>query len=92
MAISKRKNENLHIRVTKEQKAILVKAAQVLGIDTSAFILQHSLREAKKELQALERISLSERDSAQFLNALTAPPMPNDNLQSAYNKYKDIFN
>lgn len=90
--IPKQKNENLHIRVTPEQKALLVKAAKITGLDTSAFILQHCLREARKELRTIERITLSSTDSATFLNALAQPPALNDNLQSAYNDYKDIFN
>lgn len=90
--MSIRKSENLHIRVTEEQKALLVKVSTMLGMDTSAFILQNSLREARKELQAIDQLSLSDHDSAVFLDALVDPPSPNANLKAAFDKYKDIFN
>ena len=86
-----RKNENLHIRVTPEQKDILMRAASLLGIDTSAFILQNSLREARKELQSIDKITLSDEDTALFLDALVNPPAINNKLRDAYRFYDQIF-
>lgn len=86
-----RKNENLHIRVTPEQKEILMRAASLLGIDTSAFILQNSLREARKELQSIDKKTLSEEDTALFLDALVNPSVINNKLKEAYRFYDQVI-
>jgi uncharacterized protein (DUF1778 family) len=78
--------------MTPEQKNLLMKIASFTDVDTSAFILQYLLKETRKKLQTINRITLSNKDSAIFLNALVNAPKPNNNLQSAYNEYKKIFN
>jgi uncharacterized protein (DUF1778 family) len=44
-----RKEENVNVRVTAEQKAELVAAAERAGIGVSSWMLTVALREARKE-------------------------------------------
>lgn len=46
---SVRKDENIHIRVTTEQKALLSAAADSAGLGLSSWMLTTSLSEAKKK-------------------------------------------
>jgi uncharacterized protein (DUF1778 family) len=43
-----RKEEEIRVRVTAEQKKLFIKAAELEGLDISAWIRQIALREAKK--------------------------------------------
>jgi uncharacterized protein (DUF1778 family) len=42
------KDENLHLRITKDQKALLVEAAEKAGASVSTWVLIVALREARK--------------------------------------------
>ena len=91
MSAARKKKDNIHIRVEPEQKEVINKAADLLGLDLSAFVLQNSLKAARAELAELKRLSLSSSDTNLFFDALTNPPAPNDSLKAAYQKYREEF-
>ena len=91
MSTARKKKDNIHIRVEPEQKEVINKAATLLGLDLSSFVLQNSLKAAREELAEVEALTISKEDSETFLEALMNPPAPNENLKAAYKKYNEIF-
>lgn len=92
MTTQSNKKDNIHIRVKTEQKKEIKKAADLLGIDLSAFVLQNTLKAARAELAKFEHLALTRADADLFLGAITNPPASNKNLKAAYQKYQDTFN
>lgn len=76
-------NKRMNLRILPEQKATLVRAAALRSTDLTDFVLQSALREAKRVIEAAERITLSEWDSLMVLKLLQAPPVPNARLRKA---------
>ncbi len=74
------KMDRIDIRVTREQKETLARAAVVSGVSMSSFLVANALPEARKMVSKNERISLSTRDRDMFHSILTNPPKPNKNL------------
>jgi uncharacterized protein (DUF1778 family) len=73
----------MYLRVRPEQKAMLLRAAALRNTDLTDFVLQPTLREAKKVIEETERGTLSERDSLMVLKLLEKPPAPNARLRKA---------
>lgn len=73
-------NERMNLRLRREEKAALVRAAALKNTDLTDFVLQLALREAKAVIEEADRIQLSKRDS---LNLLENPPAPNAKLRAA---------
>jgi len=76
-------NERMNLRLRREEKAALVRAAALKNTDLTDFVLQPALREAKAVIEEAERIQLSERDSLMVLKLLENPPPPNAKLRAA---------
>jgi len=76
-------NERMNLRLRREEKAALMRAAALNNTDLTDFVLQPALREAKAVIEEAERIQLSERDSLMVLNLLENPPAPNAKLRAA---------
>jgi uncharacterized protein (DUF1778 family) len=76
-------NERMNLRLRREEKVALMRAAALKNTDLTDFVLQPALREAKAVIEEAERIQLSERDSLMVLNLLENPPAPNAKLRAA---------
>jgi uncharacterized protein (DUF1778 family) len=76
-------NKRMNLRLSPEQKSLLMRAAALKNTDLTDFVLQPALREAKAVIEEAERISLSERDSLLVLDLLENPPAPNAKLRKA---------
>ena len=76
------------IRTAPQDKNLIEKAADHLGLTISSFMLQNSIRAARKELAEIERTSLTERDAHVFFSALTNPPAANESLKKAFKDYE----
>jgi uncharacterized protein (DUF1778 family) len=74
------KMDRIDIRVTREQKETLARAAVLSGVSMSSFLVANALSEARKVVSKSERVSLSARDRDLFYSILTNPPKPNKNL------------
>ena len=81
------KDDVIHIRTTPKDKSFIEKAADAVGLSTSAFMLQNAIRAARQELNAVERVTLSRRDAEIFCSLLVDPPPPNKVLKEAFNLY-----
>jgi len=82
-----KKESTVMIRTALQDKILIEKAADQLGLTVSAFMLQNSLRAARKELSEVARASLTESDAHVFFSALTNPPTPNEALKKAFQDY-----
>jgi len=74
------KMDRIDLRVTKEQKEVLARAAALSGVSMSSFLVANALTEAKKIVAISEVIVLSNRDRDLFYSILRQPPKPNKNL------------
>ena len=85
------KNSRIDLRVTKEQKEILKKAASLRGMSLTAYTLLHLLPFAQQEIEEHERLVLSHRDRDLFLSMIENPPKLKGKLKTAINKYRDKY-
>ncbi len=74
------KMDRIDLRVTRDQKQVLARAAVLSGLSMSSFLLAKELYEAKKIVSKSESIVLSDRDRDMFYSLLQNPPKPNKNL------------
>ena len=74
------KMDRIDLRVTRDQKEVLSRAAALSGLSMSSFLVAKALNEAKKIVSKSESIVLSNRDRDMFCSLLKNPPKPNKNL------------
>ncbi len=85
------KTERLEARVNHQQKALLQRAADLSGRSLTDFILSASQKAANKVLREYEVITLTAKQSEQFVHALMNPPTPNLALQKATKCHRDLI-
>jgi uncharacterized protein (DUF1778 family) len=73
-------NERMSLRVRREQKATLLRAAALQHTDLTDFVVRNALREAEAIIAKADHAKLSERDSLRVLDLLENPPAPNQKL------------
>jgi uncharacterized protein (DUF1778 family) len=73
----------MNLRVSREAKAKLVRAAALRNTDLTNFVTQTALREAEAVIEAADTVKLSARDHLRVLTLLENPPRPNARLRSA---------
>ena len=76
-------NRRMNLRVSREAKAKLVRAAAIRNTDLTNFVTQSALREADAVIEAAEKVKVSERDFAHIMELLENPPRPNAKLKAA---------
>lgn len=76
-------NERMNLRIRRDQKATLLRAAALKNTDLTDFVIQNALREAEAVIHEAEHLKLSERDSLRVLDLLENPPAPNAKLLNA---------
>lgn len=76
-------SERLSLRVSSEDKSLLMRAVAYSRTNLTEFMMNQSLNAAKAIVEQAERIALSTRDSLIVLDALENPPKPNAKLLAA---------
>ena len=71
----------INLRTSPEAKAMIERAAALMGTTVSAFMIQNAYEAAQKLVAEWETINLSDRDRDAFLAALGNPPEPNEALK-----------
>lgn len=71
----------INLRTSPEAKAMIERAAALMGTSVSAFMLQNAYEAAQRLVAEREVITLSDRDRDAFLAALENPPEPNEALK-----------
>ena len=81
------KEDKFHIRVNQKDKSLIEKAADFLGLNASAFVLENALKAARRELASVETLELSRVDAEAFLRLLSDPPTANKAMKNAFADY-----
>ena len=76
-------NSRLSLRIAPEEKSLLVRAAAMQHTDLTEFVTRTVVAEAQKVIEQNERVVLTERQRAHFLNLLEDPLAPNEKLMAA---------
>ncbi len=83
-----RKLERLEARVTREQKRIIERAAELRGTSVTEFVVVSAQQAATKTIKDFETLSLRGEARKVFVNALLNPPAPNAAAKAAARRYK----
>ena len=82
------RGERLEIRITREQKSLLERAAAAQGSSVAEFARQAMQAAAVKAVTEQEILKLSPLDQHAFATALLEPPRPSERLRQAYDRYR----
>lgn len=82
------KGERIETRVTKEQKELFQKAADIQGRSLTDFVISSVAEAAKEAVREHEIMNLSARDQEVFVQALLNPSEPSNKLRTAAQRYK----
>jgi uncharacterized protein (DUF1778 family) len=74
----------INMRVLPAQKTLISKAAEMLNMDRTTFILNAACREAENVLLDQRLFQLNPDEFDAFESALTAPPKPNAQLKKLF--------
>jgi len=77
----KTRSQNINLRVTRTQKALIDRAAIALRRNRSDFMLETACREAEAILLDRRYFSLPTEDFKRFLSMLDRPPATNPRLR-----------
>jgi uncharacterized protein (DUF1778 family) len=77
---SRRRGENINLRVSRIQKSLIDRAAQALGRNRSDFMLETACREAESILLDRRYFALTQEDFKRFNAMLDKPPASNPRL------------
>lgn len=81
------RDERIDLRVSSEQKSMLVRAALLAGMSVSSFMVAAAAQRARELLTEHEALTLSSRDWEAFLTALDREEAPSPRLQDAAQRY-----
>lgn len=85
------KSERLEARITKEQKELFQRAADLQGLTLTDFMISSMQSAAVRAIQEHEMMQLIGRDREVFLEALLNPPEPSERLRAAARRYKQAM-
>ncbi|EKD77875.1 MAG: hypothetical protein ACD_42C00140G0002 [uncultured bacterium] len=85
---SEEKAERLEARLSRAQKELLQHAADLLGRSLTDFVVTVSQEAANKVIREHAIITLTVKDSENFVRILLNPPKPNVALKKAAQRYK----
>ncbi len=83
------KSERLEARVTRQQKALLQRAAELRGLSLTDFLVTSAQSAAEATIREHNVITLTARDSLAFAEALLNPGEPNEALRAAFARYSE---
>lgn len=88
-ARARARTERLEARVSKEQKDLFVRAAELQGRSLTDFLVASAQEAAVETVRTHETLRLSERDRRAFVSALLAPPAPPRALEQAAKRHRE---
>ncbi len=83
------KTARLEARITKQQKALFLRAAQLTGRSLTAFVVASAQETASRTLREHDTLMLSTLDRKAFVEALLHPPLPAPRLRKAVVRYRE---
>ena len=82
------KLERLEARVTREQKQIIARAAELRGTSVTEFVIASAQQAAANTIKDHETMSLQGEARETFVKALLNPPAPNTAATRAVDQYR----
>jgi uncharacterized protein (DUF1778 family) len=82
------RKQRLEARITREQKRLIERAAQLRGTSVTDFIVNELQEAATATIRNSETLKLRDAGRAAFLSALLNPPEPNSVARAAMSRYK----
>jgi len=83
------KAERLEARVTREQKHLIQRAAELEGRSITDFLVASAQSAAKQVIQEREVLRLTAKEREVFVQALMNPAPPTEKLRRAVRQYKE---
>ena len=83
-----RKEERIDMRLRREAKAMIARAAALTDQSLSDFVLSVVLERAHEIIERSSVLQLDEAAAARFLDALSNPPAPSAELRAAAGRYQ----
>jgi uncharacterized protein (DUF1778 family) len=80
----------LEARVTREQKSLFQRAADLQGRTLTDFVVASLQEVAAHTIRDREALALSLRDRDRFIKALLKPPAPNARLVEAAKRHRQL--
>ena len=82
------KLERLEARVTREQKEIIARAAELRGTSVTEFVIASAQQAAATTIKDHETMSLQDEARETFVKALLNPPAPSSAATKAADRYR----
>jgi uncharacterized protein (DUF1778 family) len=82
------KSKSLNMRISESDKQTLHRAANILGVNLTSFVLQSAMSKAQETLDHEKRIELTKRDMKRLLEIMDSTE-PDKNLSDAFAHYKE---
>jgi uncharacterized protein (DUF1778 family) len=89
-AASTAKSERLDARLTREQKDLIQRAADLQGRSLTDFVVSTLQESARQAIERHDSIRLNEREAKRFVAALLHPPKASKRLREAAKAYKAL--
>ncbi len=86
--LAARKTGRLEVRVSDQQKELVLRAAQIKGLKLSEFVTISVQIAAENAIREHEIMTLTAQESRAFAEALLNPPAPNANLIALAKEYR----
>ena len=90
MRASTQRQERLEARITKQQKTLFQRAAELLGRSLSDFVVSSAQEAATRVIQERTVMTLTIRDQQAFVSALLNPPAPSARLRQAAERHRSF--
>jgi len=87
---SSRKEERIDVRVRRDAKQLIARAAALTHQSLSDFVLSAVLQRSRDVIERANALRLSEADAVRFLDALATPSPPNAKLREAAELYRRV--
>ena len=87
---SSAKHSRLDVRMTPERRALIERAALLEGRSLTEFVVRSAGEKAEETIRRHEMMTLSERDSVAFIEAILNPPAPGERLRAAARRHREF--
>jgi uncharacterized protein (DUF1778 family) len=82
--------DRIDLRINPENKSLIAKAADLLGLNLTAFAVSTLVAEAQKVVDKHATIEMCDEDRATFLRLMDNPPAPNEALRRAAARHREL--
>lgn len=83
------RSERLEARVSRDQKDLFLRAAELQGRSLTDFVIASAQQAAIDTVRTHDMLHLSERDRRAFVSALLSTPAPSKRLEEAARRYRE---